>query len=365
MPKIRVLIVDDSSVIRRIISDILSAEADIEVVGTAPNGRIALSKIPQLNPDLVTLDVEMPEMDGLETIREIRKQWSRLSILMFSTLTERGAATTIDALSLGATHYVTKPTPGQGSASVTARVREELLGKVRGLAAPRGDRSTPSKVSPLPLPVQRLRRGVPAPVQVVAVGVSTGGPSALEALIPRLPKNLPVPVVLVQHMPPLFTRLLAERLDQHSELAIHEGIGGTALKPGTVWIAPGDNHMIVEGAPWNARIKMNQDPPENSCRPAVDVLFRSTAKVFGSGTLAVVLTGMGADGTRGCEAIQAAGGQVLAQDRESSVVWGMPGSVVNAGLADEVVPLDRMAEAICRRAFPAAKETAAPRSVRV
>jgi two-component system, chemotaxis family, protein-glutamate methylesterase/glutaminase len=367
MSKTRVLVVDDSSVIRRIVSEMLSADAGIEVAGTASNGKIALSKIVQLNPDLVTLDVEMPEMDGLETIREIRKRWPKLPILMFSTLTERGASTTLDALALGATDYVTKPTPSEGGEAVRNRVREELLAKVRALApaAQSSEKVTAPPPRVIRLDSARRKNSAQAPVQVVAVGVSTGGPSALDTLIPALPKDLPVPVVLVQHMPPLFTRLLAERLDQRSQLRVAEAVSGQPLKPGTVWIAPGDNHMTVEGVPWTARIGTNRDQPENSCRPAVDVLFRSVAKVFGAGTLAIVLTGMGSDGLRGCEGIREIGGQIVIQDKESSVVWGMPGAVYQAGLADEVVPLNSMADAIGRRVFRNSSTSAIPKSLMV
>jgi two-component system chemotaxis response regulator CheB len=353
MRRIRILVVDDAVVVRRLVTDALASDPMLEVVGAAANGRIALAKIPQVNPDLVTLDVEMPVMDGLETLREIRKNYPKLPVIMFSTLTERGAATTLDALALGANDYVTKPANVGSVVAALERVRMELIPRAKALCASVAGLSDPTLMpqraaSPaIKLPPRPLK--APQNVQVVAIGVSTGGPNALAEVIPQLPANFPVPVLIVQHMPPVFTKLLAERLTVRSQIPVEEAKFGRVLLPGHVWMAPGDFHMEVERQGPTARIKTHQGPPENSCRPAVDVLFRSVAEAYGPATLAVVMTGMGQDGLRGCQEIRAAGGQVLAQDEASSVVWGMPGFVAQAGLADKVLPLDQLPGEIVRR----------------
>lgn len=353
MPKIRVLVVDDSVVIRRMVSDVLAGEPDIEVA-TAADGRIALQKIEQVNPDIVTMDVEMPVMDGLETLKELRKTHRRLPVIMFSTMTERGASATIDALALGAVDYVTKPANVGSAAAALEKIRTELIPKIRAhvpQATGFVPRSTPTPVTqttrtPLFMPASR-----PAStrIEVVAIGTSTGGPNALSELLPLLPGNFPVPLVIVQHMPPLFTRFLAERLTGKSQIHVMEAENKQELLPGNAYIAPGDFHMMVERNKDGVRIRTHQEHPENSCRPAVDVLFRSVAEVYQRDTLAVIMTGMGQDGLRGCERIREAGGQILAQDAASSVVWGMPGFVVKAGLADAVLPLEQLAGEIVRR----------------
>lgn len=363
MRKIRVLIVDDAVVIRRLLTDCLAGDPEIEVVGAAANGRIALAKVPQVNPDLVTLDVEMPELNGVETLVELRKTHPKLPVIMFSTLTERGAAATLDALAAGASDYVTKPS-NTGSMNVALqRVRDELVPKIKQLTGralvaeslPRpAVRSTPGDpAAPRVAPVVPLQRRVLAPqkgpLDVVAIGVSTGGPNALAELMPHLPGDLQVPIVMVQHMPPLFTRLLAERLDGRCALRIREGAAGTELRAGEVYIAPGGHHMVIRRDGPRVVIALNDEPPENSCRPAVDVLFRSVVSVYGGHTLGVILTGMGQDGLRGCEYVRDAGGQVIAQDEATSVVWGMPGFIARAGLADRVLPLQAIAGEIVNR----------------
>lgn len=342
MSKIRVLIVDDAVVFRRTVADELAADPAIEVVGTAANGRIALAKLPQLSPDLVILDVEMPELDGLATLREIRKTYPKLPVIMFSARTERGAEATLDALALGATDYFAKPTGGNLDASLKV-LREELIPEIKALCLrPTSPAAAKSPVVNYPGPGNRR-------IDVVAIATSTGGPNALADLFAALPADFPVPIVAVQHMPPMFTRLLAERLSARSAIKVEEGRAGGPLRPGHAWIAPGDYHMIVTREGSESRVSLHQDPPENSCRPAADVLFRSVAWHFGPATLGVVLTGMGQDGLRGCEAIREAGGQVIAQDEATSVVWGMPGFVVKAGLTDRVLPLALIAPEIVRR----------------
>jgi len=349
MGNIRVLVVDDSVVIRKVLSEALTTDPGIEVVGTAADGAIALSKIGILQPDLVTLDVEMPGKSGLEVLGEIRRSHPKLPVIMFSTLTERGAAVTIEALSLGASDYVTKPS-NTGSVEMTrARIQMELVPKVKALC----QRSTGS--APLPKAVSRAHVSsatahVQRRVDVIAIGCSTGGPNALASVLPMIPKDFPVPIVIVQHMPPLFTRLLAERLGKQASITVREGTEGNVLRSGEAWIAPGDYHMTVAREEKAVRLSMNKEAPQNSCRPAVDVLFASVAKVYGPNALAVVLTGMGSDGVRGAECVREAGGQVIVQDEASSVVWGMPGQVAAAGLAEAICPLEKIADEIERRA---------------
>jgi two-component system, chemotaxis family, protein-glutamate methylesterase/glutaminase len=349
MPKIRVLVVDDAVVFRRLLADQLGSDPAIEVVGTAANGRIALKMMPQVCPDAVILDVEMPEMDGLTTLRELRKTYPRLPVIMFSALTERGAAATLDALALGASDYFTKPTGEGGLDASMDVVRRELIPTIKALSGrkervPKDDGQA-SYVARVPPPALRPA----AKVEIVAVGASTGGPNALADVLHSLPADFPVPVVIVQHMPPMFTRLLAERLSAGAQIRVHEGSCGDILQPGHAWIAPGDHHMIVVREGTRVRLSLNQEPPENSCRPAADVLLRSIARTFGPSSLIVILTGMGQDGLRGCEAVAEAGGQILAQDEASSVVWGMPGHIARAGLAERVLPLSLIGDEILRR----------------
>ncbi len=352
---IDVLVVDDAVVVRRIVSDALSADTAIRVIGTAANGRIALQKLEQLRPDVVTLDFEMPEMDGVETLKAIRKTHPTLPVIMFSTVTVRGGAQTLEALAAGATDYITKPANVGSVTEAQRRIQEQLIPKIKALCRRSGAAVTPREVVPV-RPVQAVRsvQTVPASLiqrrpDAVAIGVSTGGPNALAELLPALPRDLAVPILIVQHMPPMFTRMLAERLDQQSAIHVVEAQAGMRLQPGTAYVAPGDYHLIVKREGDHVVTALTQDPPENSCRPAVDVLFRSAADVYGSALLAVVLTGMGQDGLRGSEEVRRCQGRVLAQDQASSVVWGMPGFVAEAGLAEQVLPLNEMAVEITRR----------------
>jgi two-component system chemotaxis response regulator CheB len=355
MPKIRVLVVDDAVVIRKILSDVLSADEDIEVVGTAANGKIALQKIPQVNPDIITLDVEMPELNGLDTIPFIRKDYPKLPIIMFSTLTERGGQATLEALSRGATDYVTKPSNVGSVTNAKETVKEDLIKKIKALVNRPTVVTAPAVVKPalsLPKPsagtLATSKCSIKA-IQIVVIGVSTGGPNALAQVIPTLTKKLPVPILIVQHMPPMFTRLLAERLDAQSELNVVEASAGMKIEDGTVYIAPGGYHLEAVQVSGRLQTHLHQGPPENSCRPAVDVLFRSVVPLFGAGVLGVILTGMGQDGLYGCRHIKEAGGIVMAQDQRTSVVWGMPGYVAEAGLADVILPLEQIGQEINRR----------------
>jgi two-component system, chemotaxis family, protein-glutamate methylesterase/glutaminase len=359
MNPIRVLVVDDSIVVRKIVTDVLSQDPGIEVVGTAVNGKLAVGKVEQLKPDLVTMDIEMPEMNGIQAVAAIRalagsggagKPLSRVPIIMFSTLTERGASATLDALSAGANDYVTKPANVGSVAQSMESVREQLIPKIKAL--------TGRPVTPGPAraaaPVMAARPAAPrtAPVEkpaLLVIGSSTGGPEALAKVLPALPASLPVPILLVQHMPPVFTKQFAQRLDRLSALRVVEALDGTLLAPGTVHLAPGDHHLVIRSTPRGHATMLTQGPPENFCRPAVDPLFRSAVEAYKGAVLAVVLTGMGSDGKLGAARIREAGGTVVVQDQATSVVWGMPGAVASAGLADEILPLDRVAETIVRR----------------
>ena len=350
------------------------AEPGLKVVGTAENGEVAVKQIHHLKPDVVVLDIEMPVKNGLEALSIIRGIWPKLPVIMCSTLTEHGASATLDALALGASDYVAKPSGSGRLTDATATLRAELVPKIRALGAksksPSGlaNRPTSEVKSPTPNTAARTLATRPALVDIVAIGVSTGGPNALETVVSGLPGDLPVPVVIVQHMPPMFTALLADRLDRASELSVSEASVDSPLKPGNVYIAPGDFHLTVRQRGPEVWTETTKGPPENSCRPAVDVLFRSVADVFGARTLAVILTGMGQDGLQGARQIAALGGQVMAQDEATSVVWGMPGAIVAAGLADTCLPLTQVAAEVERRVAAArpprrpSVATGAPRS---
>lgn len=346
--KKRVLLVDDAVVVRKVLSQAIGQDPALEVAATAVNGRIGLTKFAATHPDIVLLDIEMPEMDGLETVRELRKIDARVPIIMFSSLTERGASVTLEALALGATDYVTKPSNIDGAATLDAITRD-LIPKIRALCRLPSARGglLPEIQQPRALLVPAQPRLL-SPVQVIAIGVSTGGPDALARLLPSLPAQLPVPIVIAQHMPAIFTSMLAARLNTKSALPVRECVSEMPLTAGCAVIAPGDFHMEVQRADGTVCLKTHQGPRENFCRPSVDVLFRSVASVYGARTLAVILTGMGQDGLKGCEMLRAQGARVYVQDEATSVVWGMPGFVAKAGLADKILPLDRIGEEIVR-----------------
>jgi two-component system chemotaxis response regulator CheB len=349
----RILVVDDSTVIRRLVTMALEGDPCLEVVGTATNGKEALEQLTKLTPDVVTLDIEMPEMDGLEALRHIRKLSPQVRVVMLSTLTERGAAITLEALALGADDYMTKQVEGRSVEESTAKLRADLCPKVRqffSFPAPNGGnglapelvRSTPALADASLMPrVPRLWKHVP---RVVAIGISTGGPTALASIIPQIPRDFGLPVLIVQHMPALFTKLLCERLQERSQLRICEAAHGDVVRPGLILVAPGDYHMRVEliSGERHPRIALDQGPPQNSCRPAVDVLFESVASVYGGSALAAVLTGMGHDGLRGARLLKSAGAAIIAQDEETSAVWGMPRALAEAKIADAVLPLNEI-----------------------
>jgi two-component system chemotaxis response regulator CheB len=376
---ISVLVVDDSVVVRRLIVDALGGAEGIEVVGTAANGLLAQAKIDQLKPDVITMDIEMPQMDGIQAVRELRKRHKNTPVIMFSTLSAAGATATLEALAAGATDYVTKPSNVGSVTESIAAVRDELVPRIHALggrrrpaatrpgpAAPVANRSgvvpgrpgltarpgaAPAGAAPTGgAPARPARRGTPGGrIDLLAIGCSTGGPDALTRVLQGFPADFPVPIVVTQHMPPVFTKMFAERLDRSTSLRVVEAGDGMELTAGWAYIAPGDQHLVLNRRGTATLTQLSGAPPENSCRPAVDVMFRSVASLYGASAYAVVLTGMGQDGRGGAKVLRDGGAEILAQDEASSVVWGMPGAVVGAGLADEVLPLDRIAPFLINR----------------
>ena len=367
--KIRVLVVDDSAVMRRIIATALSKHPQLQVVGYAANGLQAITRVRELQPDVLTLDMDMPELDGLGALREIRKGSPNLPIIMFSTLTQPGAPASALALAAGASDYVCKPSSTNGSMDAAFAVLEaELVPKILGLAqrrtralglqapapqarSPHGQ--PPATVGQAPAPAALWRPSqLPLPASSVAalvVGVSTGGPLALKQIFGVLATPLPVPVFIVQHMPQAFTPLLAARLSGTGAMVVKEAQHGEVPQAGTAYLAPGGQHLALAQRGQRICMVLSHEPPVNSCRPSVDVLFESAAQVYGPGVLALVLTGMGYDGVRGCQGVKARSGQVLVQDEKSSVVWDMAGAVAQLGLADMVLPLDKIPEELLFR----------------
>jgi two-component system, chemotaxis family, protein-glutamate methylesterase/glutaminase len=334
--RVRVLVVDDSVVIRRLLRQVIDEDRELEFVGAAPSGLTALAQIPHLNPDAVTLDIEMPEINGIETLRRIRKQFPKLRTIMFSTLTTRGAAATFEALSAGADDYVAKVSGTSSLDESLATIRSHLIPRLKQFFLRR-----PAVALRPPDPAKKIMR--PCRPRIVAIGVSTGGPQALASIVPQFPASFPLPILIVQHMPPMFTRFLADSLQAGTPLKVQEAAAGAPISPGRILITPGDHHLRVRSVgPSGYITTLDQGPHENSCRPSVDVLFRSLAETYGGDVLSVVLTGMGSDGAKGVEALKAAGACSIVQDEATSVVWGMPGSVARAGLADRILPLDRI-----------------------
>ena len=346
---IRVLIIDDSAVMRSLLRMTLASCAEVELAGIAVDGLAGMEAIERLKPSLVLLDIEMPRMNGLEVLAEIHGRNLPVRVIMCSMLTRRGASITLEALARGATDYVAKPTAQLGVREGVETLRRDLLPKIRALFSvrehglPPGDRRADRFACR-----NHSAALASAPAGVVAVGVSTGGPAALEKFLPALPADFPLPVLIAQHMPPLFTALLAERLNGLCRIPVREANAGETLQSGAAYLARGDWHMRTIGSAAHCSLRLTRAAPEQYCCPSVDVLFRSAASVYGSGVLAVVLTGMGSDGLDGCRAIHAAGGKILVQNRETSAVWGMPGVVAGAGLADEILPLEALAAEVVR-----------------
>jgi two-component system chemotaxis response regulator CheB len=342
----RVLVVDDSVVVRQLVARVLDAEPSTELAGVAPNGRVALEKILRLRPDIVLLDLEMPEMDGFETLAEIRRTDPSLPVIIFSHLTSAGAAATLEALALGATGFALKPR-ADGIGLAEEQIRDDLLPLIRNVRR----QATGPVVLEAPSISRRCRS---ATVSAVVVAVSTGGPNALAEIVPALPADLAVPIFIVQHMPAVFTKMLAERLDRLAAVTVVEATDGELVIPGRVYLAQGGRHLSLSRTTRHrdVRIQLTDGPAENSCRPSADVLFRTAAAIYGAETLAVVLTGMGHDGLLGAERVRAAGGYVVAQSEASAVVASMPAAVAAAGLTDAVVPLDQMAAELIRWIAP-------------
>lgn len=354
MSRIRVLVVDDSAFMRKVVSDLLSAEPDIEVVGAARNGAEGLQKAESLAPDVVTLDVEMPEMNGLEMLERLMAE-RPLPVVMVSSLTQPNADVTVRALELGAVDFVAKPS---GTISLDMhRVKDDLVRKVRAAAGvPRVNLARRARTVPPAVRAPKAAAGAPAAggprgprglSRLVVIGVSTGGPSALMEVIPRLPADFPGGILLVQHMPPLFTRHLAEHLDAASALTVREAREGDVLSDGLCLVAPGGKHLAFrEGG----CVSLDDSPPRHGVKPAVDVTLESAAERWRGESLVVIMTGMGMDGARGARAMKARGARVIAQDEATCVVYGMPRAVVEMGLADHVAPLGEIADLLSRLA---------------
>jgi two-component system, chemotaxis family, protein-glutamate methylesterase/glutaminase len=345
---VRALVVDDSMLFRKVVRDALAQQPGVEVVGSAGDGRSALEKIDQLKPDVITLDLEMPGIDGLEVLRQLKTRPSPPAVIVISALTEAGAEMTTKALRLGAFDFVLKPN-GPKLDENQARLQTELLPKLEHLAERKHIalevQAAPAKCDLAQHAPQHASMPMRAP-EIIAIGISTGGPSALHEMLPKLPASLSVPIVIVQHMPPKFTKSLADDLNRHCALEVQEGVDGTRLQPGHVYLAPGGHQMKVEQFPRGLELRVTDDPAEKSCKPSVDYLFRSLADIMGPRVLAVIMTGMGDDGFVGCQILKRHGALVMAQDRASCVVYGMPRQIVEHGLADIIRPLDAIADTI-------------------
>jgi two-component system, chemotaxis family, protein-glutamate methylesterase/glutaminase len=354
---LHVLVVDDTVTYRKIVGDVLMTMPDVHVIGAAANGKIALQKIEQNAPDLIVLDVEMPEMDGLEVLRRLKASGSSVGAIMLSAFTAQGAQTTLAALELGAFDFALKPSGGIMEENFE-KLRKDLAPKIaafsrtigvrralRGQAAPaRPAPARPAQAVATPSAPARSRSL--ARTEVVTIGISTGGPKALTEMMPRLGAGFPVPILIVQHMPPVFTKSLADDLNTKCKIRVIEAFDGQPILPGTAFIAPGGKQMRIRRDAARVLAQITDDPPENSCKPSVDYLFRSVADVYGEHTLGVIMTGMGNDGSAGCRVIKRGGGAIVAQDEASCVVFGMPREPVEQGIADSVVSLDRIAAEI-------------------
>ncbi len=359
---IQVMVVDDSAVIRGLITRMLKSDEDIDVVAFAANGELAVRELSRADVDVIILDIEMPVMDGLTALPKLLEVDPEVKILMASTLTLNNAEISLRALQAGAADYVPKPTATR-EISGGDEFRRDLLAKVKALGAARRQRQHPQRrtpgakprtLAPVPKPsapaaLELRQAGAQAP-DILAIGSSTGGPQALLFLIKNIPLDPRLPIVITQHMPATFTTILAQHISQSTEWPCTEATDGEAIVPGNIYLAPGEFHMVVEAEGTQRVLHLNQDPPENFCRPAVDVMLRSVARVYAGRVLTVILTGMGQDGLKGSEMITGAGGTVIAQDEATSVVWGMPGAVATAGLCSAVLPLAELAPYIRKTA---------------
>jgi two-component system, chemotaxis family, protein-glutamate methylesterase/glutaminase len=352
---ISVLIVDDSALMRNLVSRILEAHPDIRVAGTAMNGLFALQKIEREPPDVIILDLEMPQMNGIEFLKERRRRQIHTPVIILSSLAEKGARITMEALGLGAADFIQKPS---GSVSLDLHtVAEHLVELVRiygGKAAEVADRSTRTKEPPpaaapkpaAPTPVVITPTEKPGPTRLIAFGVSTGGPNALRKVFAEFPPDIPAPIVVVQHMPAGFTEEFAKSLDKICSLSVRQAEDGALAEAGTIHVAPGNKHLSVERRHQGALLRLSDDPPKNGHRPSVDVLFHSVAKEYGNTALAVIMTGMGRDGAEGMAAIRKRGGRTVGQDQETSIVYGMPRVAYEMGAVERQVPLSQIAQVV-------------------
>lgn len=330
--KTRILVVDDSAVFRSYWSKLLSGQPELAVVGTAENGEVAVQMAGELRPDLVILDLEMPVLDGLQAIPQLLRISPKPKILIASAFTTEGSAQAVEAMAKGAADCIPKPSALDPSGSLES-IRTELLVKIAALFPEKQEGAVP-KASDLPATNFSFR--------ALAIGSSTGGPNALEVLLKALPESFVAPIFITQHMPGFFLSALAQRLAKETGRPCAEARGGEVVKNGHIYLAPGEGHLLAERNGATVTLTLFNGPPENYCRPAVDPMFRSLAKAYGRQLLAVVLTGMGEDGRNGAEEVVRQGGKVIAQDEKSSVVWGMPGAVVKAGLAAKILPLEEL-----------------------
>lgn len=344
-PPARIMVVDDSAVVRGLLARWIEAEADLILTGVAADGEQAVRRVGALDPEVVILDVEMPVTNGLEALPRLLAAQPGVKVVMASTLTRRGAAVTLKALELGAADYIAKPEASQLGGA--AAYRAELLDKARRLAQAARRRAKTSAAAAVPA-AYSLLSVAPRRIDMLAVGASTGGPPALRAFLEALGPGWPTPILVVQHMPASFTRIMAEHLDRACPATVREAEHDEPLRPGCVYVAPGDWHLRVKRGAGGATAALDQERPENWCRPSVDPLFRSVAAAYGRNAAGVILTGMGSDGREGARALSAAGGVVMAQDEASSVVWGMPGAAAEAGVCTLVSPVADLADA-CRR----------------
>ncbi len=354
--KVRVLVVDDSLIYRKVVRDVLAALPQVEVVGSAANGRLAIDKIEQFSPDMITLDFEMPELDGLGVLKWLRQSKRATKAVMLSALTIEGGEATLQALQEGAFDFVVKPS-GNNAQQNQLELEAALLHRVDAvqllLAGKRPRRNDLRGTAPAPVAKPPVMMNRPEAskhrVGIVAIGVSTGGPDALRTMLPQLSANLSVPIAIVQHMPPVFTKSLADSLSKICKLRVSEAVDGQVIKPGDVVIAPGGKQMkIYKTAAGYAQVKLTDDPPIQSCRPSVDYMLNSLAESFGNQTLSVIMTGMGYDGVDGCRRLHELGGPIIAQNEASCVVYGMPRKLVEEGLADVVAPLSSLSSEITR-----------------
>ncbi len=349
---LRILIVDDSALFRQSVSMVLAEIPGVKIVGTAKDGQEAVLKAQELEPDLLTLDVEMPVMNGIDTLREIRRLRLKTRAIMLSSLTEAGAKVTLDALFEGAFDFITKPTGGIFQSR--DKLRASLAEKIEAFRVHRQTRralSATAAVRPLmisePLSSDQSKPNYDS-CEIVVIGLSTGGPQTLRMVLPRIDPDFPVPIVIVQHMPANYTQSMAQRLDEVCSLSISQAADGDIVRAGSVYIAPGGRHLEMRRHAGSVQLKVSDSEPENSCRPSVDFTLRSAIPIYQSHLLAVILTGMGKDGLHGCQAVKKAGGHVFAQDEETSAVYGMPKAVIDAGIVDRILSVGKIAPAIVR-----------------